>query len=148
MAWRFNGFGFDEAAFRRELDNVVQETAEAVAAEAAVLAPVDTGALESSLYASGPVGSDYDKAAAQMRERNSRVELEPEIARNEDEPGKHSAIVSSAAPYAALVHDGHFNIKNGRFVDGRAFLANALQQQKEGFEQRQRIALEKFKQKN
>jgi len=145
MGWTGSDDIPTDAEIRAAFAGVVSDTTRAVAADAAQLAPVDTGALEASLYATGPQGSGYGAAVGAMKARNANVPAEPELRLDDyDGDGVIIGAVDSAAPYADLIHDGHFNVRANRHIAGRPFLANAMQGQKDGFESRQANALRKL----
>lgn len=147
--WKFTGNDFDERDLQRELDEVVTETAHAVAEDAAHLAPVDSGALEASFYASTPKGSNYSDAVSAMRERNSKIEADTETQREDWlDDDIHTALVDSAAPYADLIEYGHFNVRANRFIAGRPSLGNALRGQSDRMMSRAARALRALKARN
>jgi hypothetical protein len=147
--WNFTGNDFSDADLRRELDEVVDETAVAVEEDAGAAAPVDTGALSRSFYKSSPKGSDYARSVALMQARNGTVKAEPET-RLEDwsDDDIHNALVDSAAPYAEHIEYGHYNVRAGRYIAGRPSLGNALRGQQDKMMSRAALALRKLGAKN
>lgn len=148
-SWKVTGTDYSEADLRRELDEVVSETAREVALDAGAAAPVDSGALSHSFYASTPQGSDYNAAVGRMRAQNASVQPEPETPREDwSEDDIHTALVDSTAPHAPLIEDGHFNVRANRFIAGRPSLGNALRGQSDKMMSRAAAALRKLGAKN
>ncbi len=104
----------------------MQQAAESVASEASHAAPIDTGALSASIYATGPNGRTYEKAKGAMLSNNPTAPIEPELVLD-DFSGEQVfvAAVDNAAEYADLIHDGFHQASTGRHVAGRPFLTGA-----------------------
>ncbi|RYG64542.1 hypothetical protein EON80_19035 [bacterium] len=100
MGWKFeDDFAAAERELARGLKRATKKTAKKVLKGAQKAAPVQTGRLRDS----GEI-NDAHRPVLGLAETS----------------------VDFTADYAEHVHDGHFNVRAGRFVAGQPFLANEL----------------------
>lgn len=126
-------FGKIAAATMAKLDEAVRETAQDVRAAAAAGAPVDTTALQHSIYVSDDRGSDYNRAAGvaiRLRHSGNRPGSPAQVVPEVRPSHPHEAIVGSAVAHAAPNELGTTK------MPARPFLAPAIAHAAGHFERR------------
>ena len=99
----FNHFGDISPQLWAELDKIRHDTAEEIRAQASATCPVDTGALENSLYVSDETGSDYAMRAsesARLRHSGNRPGTPAVIVPEVVKAGAHESVIGSAVVHA------------------------------------------------
>jgi len=110
-------------------DQIVRKTAFEIEASAKKLAPVDTGALKSSIFPKTSKTNRYTQSLSDAQNKNSEVSSVPEDEFGDVKEGE--AIVGSSVDYAFWVEMGR---KKGK-VAARPFLGTACEMAKEKFNQ-------------
>lgn len=120
----------------RELDRILREmpnkreeilakTAFEIEGKAKQLAPVDTGALMSSIFTKTKRSNGFRKACGNAQNKNPKAKMLPE---SEFEIKDGEALVGSPMEYAFWVEIGHHK------VSARPFLGTAVEMARTGFE--------------
>ena len=106
-------------------DEIVTKAAFEIEAGAKKLAPVDTGALRSSIFTKTKRRSGFRGAAADAQDKNPKVKNIPE---SEFDVDAGEALVGSSVEYAFWVEHGNHKIP------ARPFLGTALEMVRDKFE--------------
>jgi HK97 gp10 family phage protein len=127
-----NYFGQISAAAELKLAQVVRDTAERIRNDAAANAPVDTAALQSSLYVSNDQGSDYAAHAADAQK----------LRNNSNRPGSPAMPVPEVTPdrpmqafVGSAVQHGLYNELGTSRMAARPFLVPAVANAEQQFHQ-------------
>lgn len=107
-------------------DAIVRKAAFEIEAKAKQLAPVDTGALMSSLFTKTKNSNTFSKATSMALEKNPKAKVVPENEFGQVKEGE--AIVGSSMEYAFWVEQGHHKVR------ARPFLGTAVEMERTAFE--------------
>ncbi len=129
-----DNFAAVESAMRDACAAAMESSAQTIAANAAANAPVDTSALQNSIYVVTPNGSDYDQhvAAAVSQAATGGAKTPPKDISKQilpqalllPDPNRIEAAVASVVDYAESVEEGGSR-PNGTHAAPQPFLAPA-----------------------
>lgn len=131
-----NRFPEIAAKLPNEADKVVRKTSFDIERDAKIFAPVDTGALENSIYVKTDKSSGYNGAVQDAKTANPDVKLLPEMAN----PGAHTAVIGPAVEYGIYPELGTRNPNYPK----QPYMTPAAERHKPKFEEAVRQMLDRL----